>query len=170
MSQYTMRFLHVVGRRNHGKTTLIQELVKLLSSRGIVVGTIKHCAHRHELEAPTKDSRKHREAGADPAGIITKDTCAIHLPRGEGEDPYLRLQPFFQACRLVLVEGHIEGPGPKVEVFRESVDPTPLVVENGQINAIISDDKLEAGVPVWSRSDLDGLADRLLADDGPLWS
>ena len=51
-----MKRLHIVGGKNHGKTTLIMELVKELNRRGQTVGTIKHTHHQHELDVPGKDS------------------------------------------------------------------------------------------------------------------
>ena len=37
----TMKRLHVIGGKNHGKTTLIVELVRELARHGVPVGTIK---------------------------------------------------------------------------------------------------------------------------------
>ena len=59
-----MRRLHVLGRKNHGKTTLVAELVAELTRRGWRIGTIKHTHHHHELDTPGKDSWMHRQAGA----------------------------------------------------------------------------------------------------------
>ena len=59
--------IHVVGRRNHGKTTLLVELVEELCRRGLRVGTLKHSSHTHELDTPGKDSHRHRLAGLNAA-------------------------------------------------------------------------------------------------------
>ena len=59
-----MRRIHIIGRKNSGKTTLVVELVQQLSAMGKRVATIKHTHHRHELDVPGKDSYRHREAGA----------------------------------------------------------------------------------------------------------
>ena len=60
-----MHRLHIIGGKNHGKTTLIVELVQELTKRNLRVGTIKHTHHRHELDVPGKDSYRHRLAGAE---------------------------------------------------------------------------------------------------------
>jgi len=46
----------VVGRKNAGKTTLIERLVPELIARGRRVATIKHDAHDFEIDIPGKDT------------------------------------------------------------------------------------------------------------------
>lgn len=158
-----MRRIHIVGRRNHGKTTLIADLLGEFCRRGIRVGSIKHSAHRHELDVPGKDSHRHREAGANPAGIISGNLTAVFVPRSPGDDCYARLDPMFADCELVLVEGNIEAIGTKIEVWRAVLGTACLAADHCDIRAIVSDDWPEVNVPVWPRVDLGPLADRLLA-------
>lgn len=162
--------VHVVGRRNHGKTTLLVELVQELRRRGLRVGTLKHSSHTHELDTPGKDSHRHRLAGGDPAAIITPELCAAYLPRsgggdGDDDDPYARLAPLYQSCDLLLVEGNLERPGGlKLEVWRAERGTAPRAREEA-VAAVITDDALEdlpAGVELLPRADLPGLADWLL--------
>ena len=63
-----MNRIHIVGRKNHGKTTLIVEVLAEFHRRGIRVGAIKHSAHRRELDPPGKDSYRHREAEQSGGG------------------------------------------------------------------------------------------------------
>ncbi len=88
-----MRLIHIVGRRNHGKTTLIVDLVEEYARRGIAVGTIKHSSHAHELDTPGKDSYRHRQAGAAAAAVITAELLGVWLPRRAGADPYAAVAP-----------------------------------------------------------------------------
>jgi len=161
-----MRILHVVGRQNNGKTTLICELVGELASRGYRVGTIKHSTHDHEFDRPGKDSYRHRQAGALPAGVISAGQLAVYLPRSPEQDPIISLAPIFEACDLVLVEGFIERGGPKIEVWRQEIGKSLLANEHPEIIAVVSDDAPAVRVPVWPRSDLVGLASRILATLG----
>lgn len=158
-----MKCIHVVGRRNHGKTTLLVELLEEFSRRGVRTGTIKHSSHSHELDTPGKDSFRHRRAGANPTAIVSKDLIGVYLPRQPGADFYDCLAGMFTGCDLVLVEGHLDGPGVKIEVWREAVGGPPLATERGDVAAVVSDDPLSLDVPVWPRSDVAKLADRLLA-------
>lgn len=156
--------VHVVGRRNHGKTTLLAAVIGELRRRGVAVGAIKHSGHAHELDRPGKDTYRHREAGATPAAIVTPAHVAVFAPRAADEKScYARLAPLYRDCALVLVEGHIDGPGPHVEVFRAAVGTEPLVRTRPEIVAVISDDAPRVDRPVWPRSDVPRIADALLA-------
>ena len=157
-----LKLIHIVGRKNHGKTTLMVNLVQELTRRGVRVGTIKHSSHRHELDAPGKDSYLHRQAGGNPAAIISQDLLAAYLPRPAEMNPYHALAPLFTGCDLVLVEGDFDAPGPKLEVWRQAVGGWPLAAENSSIVAVVSDDPVEVETPVWPRSDVSELARRVL--------
>ena len=134
-----MRRIHIVGRKNHGKTTLVVDLIKEFCDRGIRAGSIKHSSHRHELDLPGKDSFRHREAGADPAAIVSKGLIAVFAPRQPDADCYARLAPMFADCEVVLVEGDLERAGPKIEVWRSDVGTPCLALERRDILAVVSD-------------------------------
>ncbi|MHB8971679.1 MAG: molybdopterin-guanine dinucleotide biosynthesis protein B [Pirellulaceae bacterium] len=155
-----MNCLHVVGRKNHGKTTLIVELVQEFCRRGIRVGTIKHSRHVHELDTPGKDSYRHRQAGGQPAAIVTQNSIGVFLPL-QGESVYQRLEPLFVDCQVVIVEGHIDAPGMKIEVWREAMGCACLAGERADIVAVVTDSHPELSVPVWPRSDIRNLTDRV---------
>ncbi len=157
-----MKLLHVVGKRNHGKTTLVVELLRELTARGLRVGTIKHSSHAHELDTPGKDSFRHRQAGAEPAAIITHDLIGLYLPRHADTDFYARLAPMFTDCDLVVVEGHLAGPGVKIEVWRREKDDSCLASGPADIAAVVTDDPLELDLPIWPRSDVAQLAGHVL--------
>lgn len=161
-----MRILHVVGRQNNGKTTLVCDLIAELSARGFCVGTIKHSAHDHEFDRPGKDSYRHRLAGARPAGVVSAGQLAVYLPRLPEEDPIRSLEPIFASCDLVLVEGFIERGGPKIEVWRREIGKPLLANERPGIVAVVSDDAPEVRVPVWPRADIGALASHVLATLG----
>ncbi len=154
--------LHIIGRKNHGKTTLVLDLIRELTRRGLRVGTIKHSSHVHELDTPGKDSFRQRHAGAAPAAIVTSDLIGLYVPRDAQTDFYGLLTPMFGDCDLVLVEGHLEARGLKIEVWRATAGSSCLALEHDDIAAVVTDDPLEVSVPVWPRSDIAGLADRVL--------
>ena len=165
-----MKILNVVGRTNHGKTALVETLVRELVRQGVRVGTIKHCRGDHELDTPGKDSFRHRQAGAEPVAVITPSLTALYRPRrakrpsadGRINDaPYDQVGPAFENCDLVLVEGDTEGPGPKIEVWREAAGSRPLATERDDILGVVTDDAVDVAVPVWPRQDVAGLAARV---------
>ena len=160
-----MKRIHIVGKKNSGKTTLIAELVQHYTNLGRRVGTIKHTHHRHELDTPGKDSHRHRQAGAAVVGILSPDlNAAFWKPSAEDEscDPYRDLDRLFELCDFVLVEGHYQIQGPKVEVWRAAAAAEPLATDDPTVLAVVTDDPVGVSVPVWSRSDLATLAERIL--------
>lgn len=157
--------VHIIGRKNSGKTTLIVDLVSHFTSRGIAVGTIKHTHHGHELDTPGKDSHCHREAGATVVGIMARQMNAVFWPAGETDakaDRYAAMLTLFAGCRLVLVEGDSLTAAPKIEVWRAAANTEPLAAGNTGILAVVTDDALKIGVPVLSRGNVPGLANWLL--------
>ena len=158
-----MRRLHLVGRRNHGKTTLIAELVPILRARGLSVGTIKHSGHDHELDHEGKDSWQHGMAGASPAAVVTPESSAVFLRHGYGHPDYDGLEPLFGDLDLVLVEGDIEASAPRVEIWRAALSEPPLAATVPGILAIITDDAPPLSLPRWPRHPVEELVDRLLA-------
>lgn len=158
-----MRIVHIIGHTNHGKTTLITELIPELRQRGLRVGTVKHCGHKHEIDVPGKDSHRHRAAGAEVVLAVTPDTLAVFRARPAKRDFYGEMAVHFRDCDLVLVEGHANGPGPKLEVWRAELGTSPMALERPDVIGIISDDAPIVPCPVWLRCDVAALAARINA-------
>lgn len=163
-----MKRIHIVGRKNSGKTTLIVELVQQLRSMGFRVGTIKHTHHRHELDVPGKDSFRHRDAGAVPVGILSPSMNAVFWPGDDvdaeaREARYESFDPLFLKCDVVLVEGDTQTTAPKIEVWRPESAELPLAIENPSIHAVISDALVDVSAAVWRRSEVPMIAEKLLA-------
>lgn len=162
-----MKRIHIIGQKNSGKTTLIVELVRACMALGYRVGTIKHTHHQHELDTPGKDSHQHRIAGAEVVGILSQQMNAVFWPPKETtestqEQRYAQFSPMFEQCDLILVEGDSKTNQPKIEVWREELGRPPMAASNTSITAIVSDDELQVGIPVWSRTDVAALAKNIL--------
>ncbi len=157
-----MHRIHIVGRKNHGKTTLLVELIREYCRRGVRVGSIKHSSHEHELDTPGKDSYRHGVAGASPSAIITPRQVGLYLTRPADASVYDRLKSAFSDCAIVLVEGDADAPATKVEVWRAELGSVPLATERSDVRAVISNDQPAVPVPVWPRCPIVELADRLL--------
>ncbi len=157
-----MNIVHIVGRARNGKTALIVDLVREITRQGLKVGTLKHSGHDHELDKYGKDSYQHRRAGAVPAAVVTTTQMAVYFPRSFEENPFGRLSPLFTGCDIVLVEGYIDGPGRKIEVWRASEKTEPLFKERADILAVVTDDPIETSLPIWPRIDIKTLVDNLL--------
>lgn len=164
-----MKRIHIIGGKNHGKTTLVEQLVQELTARGLRIGTIKHTHHQHELDAPGKDSHRHREAGAAVVGILSRSMNAVFWPPQSMSDstPDSRYDGFeqnFANCHLVLVEGDKQTQAPKIEVWRKSLGTEPQARTDPSILAVVSHDEiLNLAVPVWPRADVPQIADKIFA-------
>jgi len=157
-----MHIVHITGRSKNGKTTLIVDLIEEMKHRGLKVGTLKHSGHAHELDKPGKDSYRHRQAGAVPVAISTTSQLAVFLPYEPSENPFERLTALFADCDVILVEGFIDGPGKKIEVWRAEVGKEPLFMERPEVLAVVTDDPIETTLPVMPRADIPALVDFLM--------
>jgi len=164
--------VHIIGGKNHGKTTLVVELVRELCAQGLRVGTIKHTHHQHELDTPGKDSHRHHEAGSAVVGILSRSMNAAFWPPSEkdteGESTnqrernYETFAPMFRNCDLVLVEGDTRTNETKIEVWRATLGTPSLAETDASISAVVTDDPVEVVASVWRRSDVAVVAHHLM--------
>ncbi|HEY3202889.1 MAG TPA: molybdopterin-guanine dinucleotide biosynthesis protein B [Thermoanaerobaculia bacterium] len=146
-----------VGGHDSGKTSVIVELVPRLKARGVTVGTIKHTTRDVDDDTAGKDSRRHAEAGAAAAALVTpRRTTARHFGDEEPLEEVLRRD--FGACDLVLVEGYKSLSIPKIEVVRSGA-ARPDVVEP---DARISDRPFEDDTPTMLFGDWEVIAEKVL--------
>ena len=158
--------IHIVGRKNSGKTTLVCDLVRELTRQGHRVATIKHTHHNHELDTPGKDSHKHRESGAAGVGILSSQMTAAFVPVTRDKDEESRYAGFnvmFNDCDLILVEGDLSTAATKIEVWRSVVAEAPYATADRSISVIVTDDPVESVSAVWPRANITELARRVAA-------
>ena len=109
-----------VGRHNSGKTTLLEQVIRCLSERGVDVGSIKHHGHpSFDIDYPGKDSFRHRAAGANEVVIASNGlmACIRELP---GELECDRILSCMAKHDVVLVEGYRASGLDCIEVMREA--------------------------------------------------
>lgn len=149
----------IVGRKNAGKTTLIERLLPALAARGHRVATIKHDAHDFEIDVPGKDTWRHREAGSRTTIIASSSKVAmVRLTDREVDiDEMLRLVP--HSYDLVLIEGLKRSSLPKVLVRPEPEDE--LLYASSEILAVVSDghNGASSSVPRFRLDEMDALAE-----------
>ena len=163
-----MRLYGVTGRKNAGKTTLVERLVRELTGRGLTVSTIKHAHHTTDIDQPGRDSHRHREAGAGEVLLVSAARWALMHENRDAPEPSLAdLAPKLGPCDLVLVEGYKGEAHPKLEAYRAVLGKPPLAHENPTIRALASDAPVE-GLAL-TRLDLDdipAIADFVLREVG----
>jgi len=162
-----LKRIHIIGRKNSGKTTLTVDLVKELTRRGHRVGTIKHTHHHHELDTPGKDSHRHRQAGSSAVGILSPQMNAIFWPNvaapATDSAKYEQFDSLMSQCDIVLVEGDSATSAPKIEVYRAAVGSEPMATGDPTIQAVVTDDPLELDIACWPRADLSVLVQHIEA-------
>jgi molybdopterin-guanine dinucleotide biosynthesis protein B len=155
------KILGIVGWSGAGKTTLITKLIPVLSGRGLKVATLKHAHHAFDVDQPGKDSYEHRKAGASEVIVSSARRWVQMHEVSEGKEATLaellqRLSP----CDLVLIEGFKTERHPKLEIFRQAAQRSPLHPEDDRIVAIASDQEFPgAGVPIVDLNNMQAVAD-----------
>jgi molybdopterin-guanine dinucleotide biosynthesis adapter protein len=157
------RVLGVAGFKNSGKTTLVVRLVAELTRRGYRISTVKHAHHSFEIDHEGRDSYRHRAAGASEVAVVSRYRWALmhELDGKESGEPTLddilgKLEP----CDLVLVEGYKRDRNhPKIEI-RDVGQDAPRLIDDSTVIAVAANGTVEnAGVPVFDRDDIKGIAD-----------
>ena len=80
------KIIQIIGQKNHGKTSLVVDLVATFTQRGLRVGTIKHTAHTYDVDRPGSDSDQHRQAGATPAAFVSGEQLGVFMPVAKNGD------------------------------------------------------------------------------------
>lgn len=126
--------IQVIGHKDSGKTTLICRLVHRMTKEGFRVGTIKHDAHRFEIDHEGKDTWRHRMAGAKAVAITSQEQTAVirqqHTPLDE-------LITNMRDLDLIVIEGFKAASYPKIVLVRTS-DDASLLKQTDHILAIMS--------------------------------
>lgn len=156
-----MKIFGLAGWSGSGKTTLLERLIPTLTTRGITVSTIKHAHHSFDIDSPTKDSFKHRHAGATEVMVSSVHRWALmHELRGEEEPSLEDLIKAMAPVDLLLIEGFKYDGHDRLEVYRPSIGKPLLAKDNPRIVAIASDGPVqEAPCPVIDLNDIGKLAD-----------
>lgn len=167
----TIRHLIIglAGWSGAGKTTLVVRLLPELIGRGLKVSTIKHAHHTFDVDDETKDSYRHRSAGAREVLVSSARRFALMSEHDEGGEPGLpvlltRLAP----CDLVLVEGFKRAPHAKIEIHRRANNKPLLYPDDPAIRAIACDSVIEgARLPLLDLNDIPAIADACLRFAAP---
>lgn len=149
----------IVGRSKSGKTTLIEELIGELKTRGYKVATVKHTPKGMTFDEPDKDSWRHIQAGSEATAVVSSDKVVLIKP--VVEEPALDEVVRFlgEDYDIILTEGFKRGDAPKIEVHRREVGPPLSNIK--KLIAIVTDEPLETKIRQFSLSDIKGLADLL---------
>jgi len=154
--------LAIIGKKNSGKTTLIEKLIPELIHLGLRVGTIKHHHGTISMDHPGKDTWRHKQAGANTV-VLSSPTGLGVIRDTPGEIPVQELVDlYFSDMDLVLTEGYKKAPLPKVEIFRSTVHAEPLPDPGADLIAIMGDIEVARDIPFFGLSETRQLAEFLV--------
>lgn len=142
MKHSLLPLLGFAGFSGVGKTTLLAEVLPLLTAQGIRIGMIKHAHHNFDIDQPGKDSYVLRKAGARQMLIASSQRWALMTDLEQEQEPCLselvaRLD--HSPLDLILVEGFKHESFPKIEVYRESLGHQLLCAQDASIIALACD-------------------------------
>ncbi|MBP1734848.1 MAG: molybdopterin-guanine dinucleotide biosynthesis protein, partial [Deltaproteobacteria bacterium] len=152
-------YFSFVGRSNTGKTTVIEQLIPILVRKGIKVAVIKHHHNDFEIDKPGKDTYRYKQAGATMSILASPGKVAVV----EDTENDLTLDDiiarYIHDVDLLIIEGFKGEKIPKIEVFlrKEGAD-TPVCEGDEHLIAIITDESLATSLPVFSRDNIQGVA------------
>lgn len=151
----------VASKSNTGKTTLIEELIKIFKERNYSIGVLKHDAHTFDIDKKGKDSYKFTQAGADNVIISSPEKLAM-IQTLKQELEIKEILKYFGNLDIVLIEGFKNNNYPKIEVHRRAVDNN-LLCEDSNFNistfiAVASDEKLDINIPLLDLNDANSIA------------
>jgi molybdopterin-guanine dinucleotide biosynthesis protein B len=111
----------VTGSSNSGKTTFVERVVPVLRARGLTIGSVKHASHGYTADRSGSDSDRHQVAGASPVLLVGPSGHVLFST--EQASVSEAICRHFGSVDLVLVEGLVSRPGPKVLIHRREIPP-----------------------------------------------
>lgn len=152
--------IHIVGKKNSGKTTLIEKIIPELSARGYRVATVKH----HHSERPIdldwegKDSWKHRNAGAKAVAVISR-TETVLFQQTEELTPLSQLVANMKGVDVVLVEGFGSESQLEIRIIDDPFASDLVFHGHERLIALVGPAKSVNGIPNFGRDDTGPLVD-----------
>ena len=147
----TVPLLGIVAYSGTGKTTLLKQLIPLLTQQGVRVGLIKHSHHNVDVDTPGKDSYELRKAGALQTMVASSRRWALmtETPEEATEPDLFSLASRFDSSKidLILVEGFKHEPVPKIALYRAEVGKPIDDLIDQHVIALASNRSVTAGIP-----------------------
>lgn len=158
----------ICGIKNSGKTTCMEQLIALLSTRGYKVAAIKHDGHDFQADVPGTDSYRMQQAGAYGTAVFSENRLLVYKETKTGIDSLIQA---FPESDLILVEGMKDTELLKLEIVRQGISDEPVSNPTGRLGILTDVPKLlnaageaernEANVGVLDLNELDKVAEYL---------
>ena len=119
----------ISGFKGSGKTTLIKELLGVLTGKGLRVAVIKHQREPVRADQPGTDTWRFYQAGAD---VVAWDGESV-FTRTRPQEPFsldLALARLDEGYDLVLVEGFKDSSIDKIWLLRPGSEQSEQAISN----------------------------------------
>lgn len=157
------RIISFVGFSGSGKTTFIEQLIKVIKQRGFSVAVIKHDAHKFEMDHERKDSYRFYHAGSDLVAICSAEKSAIIKRNDECPDVHEMIDSLPGDYDVVLVEGYRMSDLPKIGVSRKETGKG-LSLPLAELCAVVSDEEITE-IPVFALDAYEEVAEFILSGE-----
>ena len=163
-----MKIFGITGKKNSGKTTLMERLVAEMGARGFSVSTIKHTHHSVDIDQAGKDSYRHRVAGAQQVILSCHSRWAIMTEIRDEPEPSLdELISQLAPVDLLFVEGYKRDAHAKIETHRHETGHDLIAEDDPTIMAVASNiGALNIDRPILDLNDTTQIAEFILGQIG----
>lgn len=144
-----------------GKTTLMEQVIRLLTQRGIKAAVIKHDSHGFEMDRPGKDTFRHAQAGAQTVVITSPGKTAMIEQAGCTLEQCISK---ISGADVILVEGFKHATIPRIGLCRKSTGKGLPDPADSYIAIATDDDSIKTAVPHFSLDDAEGLTDFIMKE------
>ncbi|WP_353235141.1 molybdopterin-guanine dinucleotide biosynthesis protein B [Diaphorobacter ruginosibacter] len=117
-----MKAIGFAGYSGAGKTTALEQVIRILCERGQRVSVVKHAHHDFDIDVPGKDSWRHRKAGAFEMLVVSDQRLALMREFGRTREElsvHEMLAELDPSVDWAIVEGFKRSDLPKIEIWRE---------------------------------------------------
>ncbi|TFJ93588.1 molybdopterin-guanine dinucleotide biosynthesis protein B [Lentibacillus salicampi] len=117
-----MQICQIAGYKHSGKTTLMNQLVRYFSEKGLQVGSLKHHGHGGEPEGlEGTDSHQHLKSGSVVSGVQGGELTQLTLQMPFELDELIKLYGTFP-LDLLLIEGYKQANYRKIVLIKNEAD------------------------------------------------
>lgn len=128
-----MDIIQIVGYKNSGKTTLVSNIIEILTKYKSQVASLKHHGHGGlPLGFEQTDSEKHKQAGALIAGVEGEGVLQLSMEKWNIEQMIAIYK--LMGIEILVIEGYKHFPFPKIVLIHSKEDLSLLeCVENVKV-------------------------------------
>ena len=155
-----MRTFALIGASALGKSPFVADLIGALRVEGLSVSAVKRAPDGFDLDQPGKVSYVRREAGCREVMLVGDRRMVLMHEYGAEAEPALEtLLGRLADVDVVVVEGFRSARLPAIEVCVPSRGRPMRWPNDPQVFAVVSDEAVATGLPVFRPADAAGLAD-----------